>query len=266
VSAASHVQDLLALVQETGRILRRGTVSALLAALPMVVTAVITVGFVVGMIIFFLRRDDGLIHPPASPFYSTLLDVVGVCAVYTLGLTALQAGPLVAYGLVALGEEATVRRTLALAVRAVPRLALLYLLLFFGPPIVFTLLADLVLGGQRSSAVVATATAEVLAQATAIALVVWGNTRILLFAQVSVALRNATRRELPSSWSLGRGRFPLQLAATVVPIFVLIAAVRPSAYTSAFLQGSLVQQAIEVLAAIAGVNLFTFLRAALATE
>jgi hypothetical protein len=258
VSAASHGQDLLALVHETGRVVRRGSVAALVAMCFMV-TVAITLGFVVGMAISIVEAYYRFPSPSESPLFFAVMVVIA-SSLYALVPAFLQAGPLAAYGLVALGDTPEVGKTLRVALRALPRLALLDLLFVLLPVLAIGLAAPLVWEGKTGNRPVLTG----LAMGVFAALVVWSHARLLLFWQVSYALKSAAPwRERPSSWRLGHDRFPLQLAATIAPYFVWIAAARPSAAASDFLDGGLAR-ALPTIVAFAGAILFIFLRPAFA--
>jgi hypothetical protein len=261
VSAASHAADLAGLAHESVRVLRRGTGTAILVMLFMLVLA-IAFGFLLSLLFIiavrmeplFTRRTIGAYEP--SIIWTALAVAAGAIG-YSVMPALLQAGPLAVYGSVALGENPDAVKAARVALRAVLRLSLLHLLIVVGPVFGYVLLSAGLALDQRG------AVAEGVAIATFGTLAVWAQVRVLLFAQVSVALPAAEPgRERPSSWQLGRGRFPLQLVATLAP-YAAIAAARPSAVASDLLSGG-ITRTISLIVAIGGGVVFAFVRPALA--
>jgi hypothetical protein len=254
MSAASHADDLLALANETIRVVRRGSGAAAVA-----MTVMITVSITLVLVLSTVPWIARLVHSPITNALLALFEFVVGVAFYALVPASLQAGPLAAYGLVALGDTPAVRKTLRVAFRALPRLAVLYLPFVLVPLSCIGVPATLLFQRPGSSDVVPV----VLVLAACTAFVIWAHARLLLFAEISFALPSAAPwRERPSSWQLGRGRFPLQLVATIVPYFALVAA-RPSSAAEDFLSGE-IARTLPVVVAIAGLLIFVFLRPALA--
>lgn len=240
-------EDLHALVARALDALRGGSVAAVVATIPLAIVALAT---------FFIALAAMPWRPRGSS--EEVAIVVMSCAVHALGLAFLQAGALAAFGLAARGSAPTSSHALGRAARRVPRLWAATFL-FFGAPLLAFMLAAITTSERRGDRPPVAA----LEIAWAV-LVVWAHVRYFLLQSVVLVVEDETGffESFRRAHALGRGRFPLLLAATVAPCLV-VAAAQPSAIGLAAMGAGSVA-VLAQLVAFAGWIAFFFLRPALA--
>lgn len=241
---------LMELFPEAVGILRRGTLAALIALVPLTALAA---GTLIGS---WIVAEQVVGHPTFFGPPRGALAFVILNAGFALALALFRAGPLAAYGLAAAGRKPALGRTLALAVRRAPRLLPITLLSGNLGGWLFALSWNEI--GSFAGRSPPRAPIALLGLATLVLVYM----RFLLLSSVAVVVEARFVASFARSVRAGHGRFALLAVAGLLPFAAFVLA-HPSEIALAAV-GRRLAHKLELLAWIGAFACFFLARPLLA--